>query len=274
MTRIRSSRAAASVSVLCGFVLTLAFVTCAAGPAPQATKSGAAPPGKALFEGTCAVCHAIDGSGSSGPDIRHSAARLGPNGIEDLVKVGFIGSGMPTFPQLGDEKIRQIVDYVVSFDQETSQPQPGNPQKGKEIFRSKNCSQCHVVNGQGGNMGPDLTSIGMHLSPGSLRDATTNPGAKLPLDSTLSERAPFKAYLMRRAVTKDGREITGLRINDDTFSVQLRDAGGQIHSLRKSDLQKLEDLPGKSWMPSYKDSLSDTELNDLVAYLAGLRGAQ
>lgn len=274
MIRIRSSRVAALVFILCGFGLCVPFVAFAAGRAPQATKPAAAPPGKPLFEGACAVCHGMDGSGGNGPNIRHAAARLGPNGIEDLVKVGFIGSGMPTFPQLGDEKIRQIVDYVVSFDQEASGTQPGDAQKGKEIYRSKNCSQCHIVDGQGGNLGPDLTRVGTRLSPGSLSDAITSPGLKLPLDANLAERAAFRAYLMQRAVTKDGREITGLRVNDDTFSVQLRDAGGQIHSLRKLDLQKLEDLPGKSWMPNYKDGLSETQLNDLVSYLAGLRGAR
>jgi hypothetical protein len=79
---------------------------------------------------------------------------------------------------------------------------------------------------------------------------------------------------MQRAITKDGREITGMRVNDDTFSIQLRDVSGQIHSLRKFDLQTLEELPGKSMMPSYKDTLSETEINDLVGYLASLRGEQ
>lgn len=274
MISIRYSRVATVLLILCGFGLSVPFAAFAAGRAPQAPKPAAAPPGKPLFEGACAVCHGMDGSGGSGPNIRHAAASLGPNGITDLVKVGFIGSGMPTFPQLGDVKIRQIVDYVVSFDREASGTQPGDPQKGKEVYRSKNCSQCHIVEGQGGNLGPDLTSVGTRLSPGSLRDAITSPGSKLPLDANLAERAPFRAYLLQRAVTKDGREITGLRVNDDTFSVQLRDAGGKIHSLRKLDLQKLEDLPGKGLMPSYKDGLSETQLNDLVNYLAGLRGAQ
>ena len=274
MNRIRPFRATLLALILCGFGSGAPFVALAAEHPSQAAKPAAAPPGKALFEGSCAVCHGMDGSGGSGPNIRHAAASLGPEGIETLVTVGFIGSGMPTFAQLGDVKIRQIVDYVVSFDQQSSGVTPGDPQKGKAVYRSKNCSQCHIVDGQGGILGPDLTRIGSLLSPGSLRGAIVSPGAKLPLDARLAERAPFQAYLMQRAVTKDGREITGMRVNDDTFSVQLREANGQIVSLRKSDLQKLEDLPGKSWMPSYKDTLSQTEINDLVGYLAGLRGAQ
>src|SRR5208337_3788157 len=154
-------------------------------------------------------------------NIRHAAASLGPEGIESLVKVGFIGSGMPTFGELGDVKIRQIVDYVVSLEQEGSGVTPGDPQKGKAVYNSKNCSQCHIVDGRGGNLGPDLTRIGALRSPTALRAAVAAPGSKLPLDALFAERAPFTAYRMERAVTKDGREITGMRVNDDTFSIQL-----------------------------------------------------
>jgi cytochrome c oxidase cbb3-type subunit 3 len=269
MITIRPWYAAALIFMLWGF---------GPGILPAARGAGQGAPssneGKTLFEGNCAGCHGIDGSGAMGPNIRHAAATLGPDGIESLVKVGFIGSGMPTFGQLGDEKISRIVDYVVSFDQEGSGATPGDPQKGKAVYSSKNCSQCHIVNGRGGNLGPDLTRIGAVRSPGSLRIAIVSPGSQLPLDAQLAERAPFRAYVMLRAVTKDGREITGMRVNDDTFSIQLRDANGQIHSLRKLDLQTLEELPGHSLMPHYQDALSETEVGDLVGYLASLKGAQ
>ena len=246
----------------------------AAGNTSQATKPAVAPSGKTLFEGTCAACHGVDGGGSTGPNIRHAAARLGPDGIADMITFGFIGSGMPTFPQLGDENVRKVVDYVVSFDQEGSAVPSGDAKKGEAIYNSKDCSKCHIVIGRGGIVGPDLTRIGSIRSPGALREALVAPGAKLPTDAQLAERNAFTAYVMQRAVTKDGREITGMRVNDDSFSVQLRDANGEIHSLRKGDLKSLDNLPGKSLMPSYKGSLSETELDDLVGYLASLRGAQ
>jgi cytochrome c oxidase cbb3-type subunit 3 len=274
MIRIRPFHAAILAFILSGFAAGAPFVALAAEHHSQAASPAAAPPGKALFEGTCAVCHGVDGSGASGPNIRHAAASLGPDGIENLIKVGFIGSGMPTFGQLGDVKIHQIVDYVVSFDQEGAGVTLGDPQEGKAVYSSKNCSQCHIVDGRGGNSGPDLSRIGAVRSTGSLRSAIVSPGSKLPTDALLAERAQFRAYVMLRAVTKKGREIIGMRVNDDTFSVQLREADGQIVSLRKLDLQTLEELPAKSFMPNYKDTLSDTEVNDLVGYLASLRGAQ
>jgi cytochrome c oxidase cbb3-type subunit 3 len=274
MIRIRLFHAAVLAFSLSGFVAGASFVALATGHSPQAADPAGAPPGKALFEGACAVCHGVDGSGASGPNIRHAAARLGPDGIENLIKVGSIGSGMPTFGQLGDVKIRQIVDYVMSFDQEGAGMMPGEPEKGRAVYSSQNCSQCHIVDGRGGNLGPDLSSIGTVRSFGSLRTAIVSPGSKLPTDALLAERAQFRAYVMLRALTKNGREITGMRVNDDTFSVQLREGNGEIVSLRKLDLRTLEELPAKSFMPNYKDTLSDTQVNDLVGYLASLGGAQ
>jgi mono/diheme cytochrome c family protein len=49
---------------------------------------------------------------------------------------------------------------------------------------------------------------------------------------------------------------------------------GQLHSFRKLDLQSIEKEPGKSFMPSFKNTLSATQLDDLIAYLASLKGGQ
>jgi len=75
-------------------------------------------------------------------------------------------------------------------------------------------------------------------------------------------------------VTKDGRSVNGTRVYEDSFTIELKDAAGRFHSFKKLELQKLEKLPGKSVMPSFKDTLSATQLDDLVAYLSSLKGAQ
>jgi hypothetical protein len=75
-----------------------------------------------------------------------------------------------------------------------------------------------------------------------------------------------------RAVLKDGKTVSGRRLNEDTYSIQLMDDDGRLRSLLKSDLKQLEVLT-TSRMPSYKDKLSADELSDLVAYLLTLKGA-
>jgi hypothetical protein len=74
-----------------------------------------------------------------------------------------------------------------------------------------------------------------------------------------------------RAVTRDGRTITGRRLNEDTYSVQLINDKEELVSLVKEALREYE-LVRKSLMPSYEGKLTREQLDDLVSYLASLRG--
>jgi cytochrome c oxidase cbb3-type subunit III len=244
-------------------------------PHPQPTPQGLAE-GKTLFEGTCAGCHGIDGSGANGPNIRNVGKLLGPEGIYTMVATGgAIGSGMPNFSSLGDQKIWQIVNYVSTFDETGGGAVTGDPAKGKEVYEANGCSNCHMIGSEGGDSGPDLSQIGGVRSVGFLHDALLDPGANLPQsDAALQERANYPSYTMYRVVMKDGKVVEGMRLDEDSFTLQLRDAKGQLHSINKLETSKIEVLPDKSFMPSYKDKLTDTQLNDLVAYLAGLGAAR
>ena len=77
-----------------------------------------------------------------------------------------------------------------------------------------------------------------------------------------------------RVVSKDGRRLGGVRINEDTFSIQFRDSANRIHSFNKSELAELHKDWGKSLMPSYRELFSKEELDDVVAFLVSLRGAK
>ena len=108
----------------------------------------------------------------------------------------------------------------------------------------------------------------------SLERSLTDPGSNLPLDTSLQERSAYPAYLVYRVVQKDGKVVEGMRIDEDSFTIQLRESGGRMRSIQKFGVQKIEPEPGKSFMPSYKEKLSATQINDLVAYLSSLGGAQ
>ena len=56
-------------------------------------------------------------------------------------------------------------------------------------------------------------------------------------------------------------------VNEDAFSIQIRDQQGRLHSLRKADLESLQPEPETSPMPAYRDLLKGADLDDLVAYL-------
>jgi mono/diheme cytochrome c family protein len=63
-----------------------------------------------------------------------------------------------------------------------------------------------------------------------------------------------------------------VRLHEDTFTIQLRDLAGRTYSFLKEDLRELHKDFGKSPMPSFRGVLTAAEMDDLVAYLASLRG--
>jgi hypothetical protein len=81
-------------------------------------------------------------------------------------------------------------------------------------------------------------------------------------------------FLQVRVRTKDGRNILGVRINEDTFSIQIRELSGRTYSFFKSELVELDKQWGKSPMPSYRAIFSNEEIDHLTAFLVSLRGEQ
>jgi cytochrome c oxidase cbb3-type subunit III len=272
---------AAAVLAVCSLGASLgAFAQIGMTPAPPHKPHPPTTPqsiarGKEIFQGTCANCHGIDGSGANGPNIQNAAATMGPERLYTTIASGVIGSGMPSFASLGEDKLWEIVDYVSTLGQHGERTATGDPQQGKEVYDANGCANCHMIGSQGGDSGPDLSNVGAQRAPSVLRAEILDSGANLPLDTLgLPERAPYHAYEMYRVTLKDGKQIEGMRVNEDSFSIQLRDAKGEIHSIEKFNVAKIKELPGKSFMPSYKGKLTDEQLNNLVAYLASLEGGR
>lgn len=178
--------------------------------------------------------------------------------------------------RLTDNEIGELASYVRSLGQTAAVTAPGNVQQGRETYTKRGCQSCHVIKGEGSSLGPELTEIGRLRGPEYLREAVVDPGARLPRGTLPIPARGFSEFLPVVVVTREGREIRGLRINEDSFTIQLRDAANpnQFYSFRKTDLSRIEKQSGKSLMPSFSDRLSKPELDDLVAYLSSLRGAQ
>jgi putative heme-binding domain-containing protein len=131
-----------------------------------------------------------------------------------------------------------------------------------------------MINGQGGVFGPVLSDIGWLRGAPYLRQALVEPGAVLPSGSLPIPSRGYKEYLPVRVVAADGRTVTGVRLNEDVFTIQLRDASGRMHSFRKSEAKSIQKEEGISLMPAYGDRIKGDDLDDLVAYLSTLGGTR
>jgi putative heme-binding domain-containing protein len=232
--------------------------------------------GEQLFRIHCASCHGPKGEGSRGPALAVPKLFRAPTqeSLIEVIRNGIAGTEMPR-SRLSPDELKQLAAWVRGLGQSPVQALSGDAEVGKRLyFGNGKCAECHSINGWGGTLGPDLTGIGVRRSTGYLRAALTDPEADVPtyLSGVRPDVRITQNFLQVRLVSKDGRKLSAVRVNEDTFSIQVRDATGQIHSFFKSDLIELHRDEGKSPMPSYRGIFSKTELEDIVAFLAALRG--
>ncbi len=231
--------------------------------------------GKVRYESTCSNCHGLDGGGSNGPNLQGAPERLGDAEVGTIIRFGIPGTGMNGFGSLGVDEAGQIVGYLRTLGRTADvEVAKGDPAKGKEVYESSGCVNCHIISGEGGAVGPELTRVGAMRGASYLRTTLLTPGTNLPKEGGAMERGRFTQFLFVHAVTKDGHSYDGTRVYEDSFTIEIKDAAGKFHGFKKLDLAKFEKLPGHSVMPSFKGTLSDTQLDNLVAYLASLKGAQ
>jgi putative heme-binding domain-containing protein len=220
--------------------------------------------GKKLFDGLCAGCHGTEGAGGGvGPPLaRPKLARArDDDALMQIIRRGIPGTDMPAARQWDPGEVFQIAAYVKKLGSIPEEKLPGNPAAGRQIYFGKGgCKTCHTIEGVGGRLGPELGSIGAQRSASHIRQSIVEP------------EADFTDRFLFVRLTANGKTHEGIRLNDDTFSIQIMDASERIHSFWKRELTDLTELKSKSPMPSYKTTLSAAELDDLVAFLASMRG--
>jgi putative heme-binding domain-containing protein len=219
--------------------------------------------GQGIYRAHCSTCHGTTGDAVGTVDLRRGRFRNAKSDqdLARLIATGIPATAMPPFT-FEPAELTAIVAFIrAGFDVNATAVKLGDPMRGRALFSGKGaCATCHRVNGKGPRIAPDLSDVGASRPTSSLQGVLLDPGAYLmPINRPV------------RAVTRDGKVITGRRLNEDTYSVQMLDDKDQLVSLMKSDLKEYEVIK-TSKMPSYRDKLTIEEIADLVAYLASLKG--
>ncbi len=222
--------------------------------------------GQRYFERQCSRCHGFDAKGNDeagAPDLTGQLRNASTDiGIFEIIRNGIPGTAMlPVSATLPDNQVWQLVAYINSLRYDPSLVElPGDAESGASLFSgSAECSSCHMVNGSGGRQGPDLSRVGEDRTPEDLMAAIINP------NEDVSPR-----WWRLRLQGPDGVTREGYRMGEDSFSVRIMDEQENLWSFQKNSLQLYERLED-STMPGYANRLSDSELDDLVAYMFSLR---
>jgi len=132
----------------------------------------------------------------------------------------------------------------------------GDPYKGKVLFKGS-CGKCHLLYGEGGRIGPDLTSYKRDDTLRILLNVV-NPSAEI--------REGFELFSV---ITDDGRVLNGFLADQDNRVVVIRGADGQSVTVARDEIDEM--VPQKkSLMPEgLLSKMTDQEIRDLFAYLRG-----
>ena len=220
--------------------------------------------GRGFFRARCTACHGMDGRGgadAAGPDLtgslRHASTEAG---IFRVIRDGVEGTSMRGLGVDREQMAWQIASYLGTLRRGLPRAEvPGSVPAGEGLYASLGCGRCHMVHGSGGRLGPDLSSIGLLRAPDELRQDLVEPSADVD-----------PRWWTLQVTEGDGTVTSGLRMGEDTFTVRLMDDSERLRSFVRADVRSVERLT-ESTMSGY-GSLSETSLDDLVAYLYSLRG--
>jgi putative heme-binding domain-containing protein len=217
--------------------------------------------GALIFRSHCAPCHGTKGTGGTGSDLTAGVFFHGGTDADLYrnISEGIPGTAMPDAFFDGTQ-IWQIVAYVRSLSQSAPHTVPkGNAVNGKVLVGQKGCTGCHLIRGEGGVHGPDLSVIGSQRSIEYLRESILDPDASVAQD-----------YWTAKIIMNDKSEHTGFLMNQDSYTVQILDFKSGLMSIPRDSIKDFG-VDRSSTMPSYKSKLTDTELDDIVSYLASLQ---
>jgi putative heme-binding domain-containing protein len=214
--------------------------------------------GRMLFESNCAGCHGLDGrGGEKGPNIatRPEISGHSDDEILAILRSGVPGAGMPAFGSLGDAKLEVVVRHLRTLQGLNGKNEiAGNAGEGRKLFfKDGGCATCHMIDGAGGFLGPDLSNYGAVTSVAEMREQIMNHD-QLPRARTMV------------VSTRDGSSLSGFARNEDNFSLQLQTLDGKFHFLDKSAVISVDQSPAAN-VADVEKKLSKSDLDALISYL-------
>ena len=230
--------------------------------------------GAVLFRQECAFCHGVSARGGMrGPDLTTGSWTHGGSDadVSATITGGVPGTAMPP-NKLTEGEVWRIGSYLRTLEKAPATVR-GDAQRGESLFfGATRCSSCHIVNGRGGRLGPELTTVGSARSRAYIVESIREPGRHLSEVRGLGEAT--QKFDTVTLATADGRTIVGVPMNEDTFSVQVMDMSERVQSFDKKTLKSFRH-ENRSLMPVYDaNRLADTDLDDVVAYLQTLRAVK
>jgi putative heme-binding domain-containing protein len=155
-------------------------------------------------------------------------------------------------PAAGGEPLPPVAELV---------RRTGDIERGKTLFNTTGtCAKCHKVNGEGKEVGPDLSEIGSKLSKEAIYVSILDPNAGVSVN--------YETYVAR---TLDGTTLSGVLVSQTDEAVELKTAEAVVHKLKRDGIDALKKLPTSLMPADLQKQLKADDLVDIVEYLTTLK---
>ena len=249
---------------------------------PLAGDANAAKMGEFQFRVNCSFCHGLGARGGGrGPDLTRARKKHANTDAElfSVINNGIAGTAMPangtTLQGVGmtETEIWQVIAYIRSVEVKSAAQTAGDATRGKELFYGKAaCGTCHMVEGKGGRLGPDLTGTAAARASEYIVESLRKPSRRLAQGLTEAGKEFSQEYETVTLVTADGQKLQGVVLNEDNFTLQMMDMREQVHFFEKDKLRSLE-VSRESLMPAYDEKmLPEKDVQDIIAFLSSASG--
>ncbi len=134
-------------------------------------------------------------------------------------------------------------------------------ERGRNLFHAASCASCHYFAGEGGNHGPDLTSLGNKFTARDVLEAIFEP------NKVVSDQFTGQVLTKKDGSTLFGHVTKGHHGDVEVYEVMPAAADAQLVRVPVADVQKVEKSPLSPMPADLVDRLSRDELRELVAFL-------
>ncbi len=240
---------------------------------PFAGNAEAIKDGTELYRGLCSGCHGGGGHGGKCPDLTDDVWIHGGSDGEvfHTISKGVSGTEMKNFGSaLKPEEIWKIIAFIRTLavtggESAWKQYEGGDAERGRKLFYDHHgmaqCFRCHMIHGDGGRLGPDLSRVAAKRTPQYIWESITDPNADI-----------VDGYRQILVTMENGRQYEGYARNEDNFTLQMITTEEKLVSLDKMEIATITTNKGSAMLGNYTELLSKRELLDLMAFLRTLTG--
>ncbi len=186
--------------------------------------------------------------------------------LADAAAAGLHGSQLPHIKQAAEKlfplpptknnKPLPPIEQLVS--------RRGDAKRGRVLFNTEaTCVKCHIVNGVGREVGPNLSEIGKKLSRQAMYQSVLFPSAGISHN--------YESYTILMA---DGTQVTGLMTSETEETVSIKDINALTRTYNKDDVEFMKKNETSLMPADLQKVMTEQDLIDVVEYMTTLTKAK